>query len=622
MGIEEKQLRLVQLALSGHKESLNQLAEIIQAPLRSYVLRIIYQEELTDDIVQETLLEMYNIFTQLKRADLFWPWLCKIALNKVRRHSNEQKRHRELLKIHAEQTPSGPGSMDGLAAVINQEFQEAIAKALSFLSDRQRAVLSMRCYENMPYSQIAEIMDLSELGCRLLFVRARKKLQHKLSSFGYGQKSLLLTALALVGKLTAPSEAAAAQICLSPSILSVGGLAAGIAFVTSKTVLMTLTASGAIVAGTVALKQDLFRTDAQNMVTTKYSVTETDISPSEKPHFNEGYFFFPQGKQGPVLTRFTVHQDQGTTQVLQNDSGNYTYDARQQTATIHNYHYWKSDLSVMTLPTDSPDLESFLAGLENRSPAPRPIKSDSSNLFVMISGDERQQTRSFGAKNYDAMMEERFQYNWPAHSGLIDNRDPLHQQGWCRVKIEGHFYEKTLSGIGELPFVYSKVVERPAWLKLAIKGEQAFIDTPGGAAVLNAVGQPVLRYPYGTFLCGLNRPWSGLHAIDTVRRDAAQFRIPFETGLEASGKKAVVSLRVPGGQIEYIIDMEKDLIEKISFIDLDKRPVGEFQFNYLEFDDISGTNFTMVRLSSGVGSTKTEQFHWLSELMAERFLSE
>lgn len=615
MGISEKQLELVQLAVSGHRESLNQLAEAIHAPLRSYVLRIIYNEEMADDIVQETLLEMYTILAQLKRPDLFWPWLCKIALNKVRRHSNEQKRHRELLKLHAQQKPACPSNLDGLAAVINQEFQQAIIQALGYLSDRQKAVLSMRCYENMPFSQIAEIMDLSELGCRLLFIRARKKLQNKLSSLGYGRKSLLL-ALALLGKLTAPSEAAAAQICLSPSLLSAGSAAAGIAFITSKAGLLTVAAGGAIWAGTTALRQEPMVLAPDAIVSANQSASIRSQS-SDNSFFSEEYYFFPQGKQGPVLTRFTVLQDPSVTQVLQNDSGNYIYDARQQIAAIQNYHYWKPDLSVMTLPTDSPDLEAFLAVLENRSPNLRTIKSDSVNLFVMISGDNQQQIHSFVAKNYNALMEERFQYNWPIYSGIVDKRDPLHQQGWCRLKIEGYVYENAIQGIGEMPFVYSKTHERPAWLKLAIGKEQTFIDTPGGAAVLNTFDQPIAEFPSGTFFCGLSRPWSGLHVIDTIRRDAAQFQIPFETRL--NNIKGVVALKLSQGQIEYSIDMKKDLIEKITFLNSDRHPVGEICFDYLGFDEFSAENFRMVRLPLEAASKKNEQIHWISKLMTQQY---
>ena len=160
---QEDQLRLVELAQSGHKESLNQLAAAAHAPLRSYVLRITFREEITDDIVQETLLEMFKIFKQLKGADNFWPWLCKIALNKIRIHSRTESRHQQLLKDHIDQLTSRSPKNDGVAAAVYEEFTQCIFEALSNLSDRQKAVLSMRCYEKMSYGQIAKIMDVSEL---------------------------------------------------------------------------------------------------------------------------------------------------------------------------------------------------------------------------------------------------------------------------------------------------------------------------------------------------------------------------------------------------------------------------------------------------------------------------
>lgn len=615
VGIDESQHELVKLALSGHKDSLNQLAESIHAPLRSYVLRVTYKEEITDDIVQETLLEMFNIFQQLKHADQFWPWLCKIALNKIRRQSQVQSRHLELLKANAERVTVKPPGMDGLAEVINKEFQEAIVQSLAYLSDRQRAVLSMRCYDNMSYSQIAETMDLTELGCRLLFVRARKKLQQKLSSFGYGRKTLLV-ALVLMGKLTAPSEAAAAQICLSPSLLSAGGVAAGIAFVTSKTGLLTMAAGGALAAGTVTLAQQPIPPDTQQTVPANYSIS-IDEQPPVDSHFNEAYYFFPQGKRGIVLTRFTAHQEQTITQVLQNDTGNYTYDTLRQTAAIHNGHYRNPDLSVMTLPTDSTEFELFLAEMEHRPPHPRNIHTDSPNLFVMTPSD--QQPLSYGARNYDALMEERFQYNWPAGTEFVDNRDTLHQQKWCRVNIEGRFHDKVIKGEGQLPFVYRTSLRRPAWIKLEIVNEMTLIDTPQGAAVLKADGVSMTRYPSGTFLCGLNKPWFGLHVIDTVRRDAAQFRIPFKTYPDVHGQTAVVSLSVPDGRIDYVIDLNADLIELIRFIDSENQPTGEIRFKYLEMDGSGAADFAPERLPYGSGSNQSESIHWLSEFMAERF---
>jgi RNA polymerase sigma factor (sigma-70 family) len=612
VGIEESHLEIVELALSGHRDSLNLLAQIVQAPLRSYVLRIAYKSDIVDDIVQETLLEMFKILRQLKRADHFWPWLCKIALNKIRNHSRTESNHQHLLKGHFEELAAKSPKRDSVASAIYEEFRECIFQAMSGLSEKQKAVLSMRCYEKMPYSEIAKVMSMSELGCRLLFVRAKKKLQHKLFRLGYGQKSLLV-ALVLFGKLTAPSEAAAADVCITPGMLGGGAVATGIAVMSNKAILI-LAAGGAVVAGTLSVtnhSSDL-KTNQSNLPV--FSATSKNSIIDNRTHVDHGYYFFPRGKQGPLITRLVVHDGQNIVQKLQNDAGNYSYDTRRQVVTVDNYHYWNSDLSVMRLPTDNADLESFLAQIEGRMPYSHAIKSDSLNLFVVASGDEEQQDVSFVAKNYEALMEERFQYNWTERAGVRDNRDLLHRQGWCYFKMQGHLHGRTITGSGQLPLVYREIVEHPAWLKIVIDDKRTLIDTQAGAVMLNAAGNATFAYPPGAFLCGLNRPWMGLHVIDTIRRDAAIRHIQFTSKLAGPGKTGLVSLLMPEGKILYVVDMEKDLIERIQFFDLTGSTTGEILFEYLNPDKAGNSEFTQPQLPFHTGSGKTEQLHWISAL--------
>lgn len=610
MGIQLDHLDLVQQALDGRQEALRQLAEVAYNPLRSYVLRITFREEITDDIVQETMLEMFRIFQQLKEADRFWPWLYKIALNKVRQYSVKQNRHRELLKQHAEQI-CGSENTDGLAAAINREFQQAIMEALSHLSERQKAVLSMRCYENMSYSQIAEVMDVSELGCRLLLTRARKTLQSKLYRLGYGRKSLLL-ALALLGKLTASSEAAAAEISLSPQVLSVGAVAGGISLLTSNAVLITAAAVG-LSAGGLAVKQAV---DAPPMATedTPFTQVWTEEALTASVRQKECFYFFPLGRHGPVMTRL-VAQDGGHF-VLQNDEGNYSYDAGALTATIHNHHYWNPDLSVMMLPTDSEVLETFLARMEGRPANVRHVNSDSLNLFIMT--NTNQSPQFFGAANYNALMEERFQYNWPAGSGIIDERDAFHRQGYCGWRVEGAVHGKTVTGGGVLPFTYSEAMRRSGRLVVNIGDDVTMIDAPSGAAILDQAQTAVRRYPSGTFLCGLNRPWSGLHTIDTVRRDAAAFGIVFQTQMEADRRRARVRLQPSGGCIEYMIDMHKDWIEHIVLVDNDGARVGQLSFTYVADTPANLHEAGAADASGHAAGSDSLSMHWLSMLLKDK----
>ena len=82
----ENYAELVKKAQLGDKECLNRLAEAGRVRLHEYVFRITLQEDLTQDIVQESILEMFKVFNKLKQAERFWDWLEGIAFNKIRSH--------------------------------------------------------------------------------------------------------------------------------------------------------------------------------------------------------------------------------------------------------------------------------------------------------------------------------------------------------------------------------------------------------------------------------------------------------------------------------------------------------------------------------------------------------
>ena len=86
---------LVRQSQLGDKECLNRLVEVARERLRVYVYRLVLDEESTQDIVQESMLEMFKILGKLKKVEMFWSWLYGIALNKVHRHFREQRHYRK-----------------------------------------------------------------------------------------------------------------------------------------------------------------------------------------------------------------------------------------------------------------------------------------------------------------------------------------------------------------------------------------------------------------------------------------------------------------------------------------------------------------------------------------------
>ncbi|NIP24927.1 MAG: sigma-70 family RNA polymerase sigma factor [Phycisphaerae bacterium] len=613
MVVPHEYKELVEQALEGNKDALPKLVEIIHESLRSYIFRITLSEDLADDILQETILEMYKIFGQLRRSDHFWSWLCKIALNKIRSNSRMQTRRKRLLQKHAEELSRKPLNLEGLASLINGEIKQAIFHAMSKLTERQKAVLSLRCYDDMPYSQIADVIGVSELNSRLLFYRAKKKLQKQLFKSGFGRKSIL-AALIIFGKMTAPNEAAAAQICVTSSTLGVGALATTIAVATTKTAL-TLSAGGVITLGLIAAgtsldnsKDTLKPHQPTNAVVQNNSITseDTDI---------EGYYYYPRGSNGPVMMRLSISTEKASYQVLQNDNGNYFLENMGQKVRINNHHYWNPNLSVMILPTDSPELAMFLGNFENQQSNSRMNFSTTRDLLIAASKRKGTNNITFSVQHYDALMEERFQYNWPADSTVIDNRDSIHQQGWCYFTMKGTFKGREISGLGQIPFKYPASQTRPAWFALKIDGIIKLFDS-GKNAVMNNANGSIVSYPAQTFLTGLNKSWMGLHCIDTVRRDAALSKIPFKTEMLADEALCKVSLLHPKGTIEYTIDLYKDLIEKISFLDESGNPCGDIILNYSVTAPTNLELFKKPALKKYSGSIKRERIHWLAELVA------
>jgi hypothetical protein len=212
-------------------------------------------------------------------------------------------------------------------------------------------------------------------------------------------------------------------------------------------------------------------------------------------------------------------------------------------------------------------------------------------LVIARKGGDDQSNRLRIIRHYNVLDEEYFRYKWPPGAKVVDKRDAMHKRGWTYFKITGQVYGKEVEGKGRIPFVYTASGRDWPWLELKV----------GGSVVSEAC--------FG----GLGRPWMGLHTIDTVRRDAAKERIWFETRYDKRGGKAEVLLRPSAGQIVYTVDMEKDVIEQITFSTSDGRE-GELKFSYLDDVDEAGSEFAEPGRRASMRE-KNDGMLWLVRLM-------
>jgi RNA polymerase sigma-70 factor, ECF subfamily len=617
MDDQSYQLELIKKAQQGDKNSLDQLAMQAKDRLRTYVLRMTQQEDLAQEIVQESLLEMFKVIGKLREADRFWPWLYGIATNKLRRFYRTESTHRRVATASLEKKESFEDRRDGLESLVGDELKQIVSGAMKKLKTTHKAVLVMRCYDEMPYSQIAETMGCSEFSTRMLFLRAKRALQKELSKNGFGKGSFL-AALILFGKITSPTKAAAAQVSVTAATMKVGVIAGTVGLVTSKTAIISLVAAGAITTGTVTIKPELFNFGSNGQSTPAGFVQDINGANRNIESSEEYQWFFPLGPTEPVMmqARFGITGD--SRKVLQNQHGNYNYSGN--TVNINNYHmYSADDLSVMQMPTDDPKMSDFISQVEGVSSNIEHIKATGKGLLVIESRNRSTAgNRPLSIRHRNVPDEDYFQADWPTTANVIDNRDAMHKRGWTYFRVSGRINGQDVSGKGRIPFIYSASEKYSPWLVLQVGGK-LLVDAGIEAYSYKTGSESIEMYPGGSFFKGLAKPWMGLHAIDTVRRDAAQQQIKFETQYadNSDKKTAQVKLITDDLTITYNIDLHTDVITEISF---STKPVtaGNLKFTYLQSVEGLDAEFAIPRRPRlKTTSTNSEGVFWLANLAEE-----
>lgn len=624
-------IELVKQAQLGDRGSLDNLAELVRGRLYAYVYRIVLRDDVAQDIVQESMLEMFKIIDKLEEAELFWPWLRGIGFNKIRHHRKSERRHRTvpISSFGDGDWPEreGGGGRTGLANLMGKELRQVVFNVMRMLKPQYRMVLAMRCYEDMAYSEIAELMECSELSVRVLFCRAKKAMYRQLSRRGFG-KGALLTILALFGKMTAPSEAAAASVSVTAATAKAGLAADLLGTVASRETVVALTAAGVLAAGVAVsplwVDKAISWTEKSVVVLKEKLARDFRATPATGDLSDERWCYYPSQAGGPVMTRLVKYNPDGGysyCQRLEDDQANYFFDRAENTIYINSYRVWREDLAVRRLPTDGPELREFLSMVEGQQAEMQYVSSEGSGLLVVT---RENSSPAQITHHYNLLDEEYFRYNWPGDAAVVDNRDAMHKRGWTYFRITGRINGEEVSGGGRIPFIYAASKRQRPWVRLQMAERLEVVDSAAGAYVRDMDSGAVTTYPAGSFFKGLTRPWMGLHTIDTVRRDAGEQRVWFKTKHAPGSTYAEVILSKEQNRLTYTIDMEKDVVDKITFSVNGNRgrdAEGEILFSYMDEVEQPGDEFVEPRKKYyGVPQQEEMGMQWLIRLAEGRLV--
>ncbi|MHC4624943.1 MAG: RNA polymerase sigma factor [Planctomycetota bacterium] len=384
---EEGLIELVKWAQQGREEAKDRLARRAQGALRAYIYRVTLDRDVAQDLSQEALLEMIKSLSDLRDVSRFWPWLYRLAQSKIQQYYRYKQKKAAvsasvLYDDFLSQQP-GRSEDDGLRHLLQEEMSKTVMTAMKQVNQRYRAVLSLRCFDQMAYPDIALALECSEMKARVLFFRAKQALRKQLVRRGLS-KGLFVMALGLFGKVTAPAEAAAVtvapastKVSLATAIVAATGTKAGVATIAAAAIGLAAVGSVSVVSSNVSRSSLPMRPDVSSL---HYTIQARDHSrapatASLSKGAYEQWYYFPEGVDGPVfmrMQRWNPGQTRKLCAWLQDAKANYYHykgersPSRPACLYVNNYRVWHSSLRVRRLPSDPPELTDFLNKVEGR----------------------------------------------------------------------------------------------------------------------------------------------------------------------------------------------------------------------------------------------------------------
>jgi RNA polymerase sigma-70 factor (ECF subfamily) len=167
-------------AQDGDPEAFTILVQDHGSDIYNYVLRLAGDPEDAHDIVQDVWTRVARHLGSLQDPDRFRPWLYRIARNcSMDFHSAKKCRPQQAQAGVDEDSPvdglPDDGSDQPERRVVSLDERRKVWETLGRMSECDRTVLFLRESQEMPYSEIADVLGISRNAAEVRVFRARER---------------------------------------------------------------------------------------------------------------------------------------------------------------------------------------------------------------------------------------------------------------------------------------------------------------------------------------------------------------------------------------------------------------------------------------------------------------
>lgn len=173
--MEEQDLLKLFREEGNERYAFNLIVDKFSERLYWHIRKLVASHDDANDILQNTLVKAWNALPSFREESRLYTWLYRIATNESLTFL-KKARLKSFLSL-SDYSRQLENQLEADAYFNGDETQRLFRKAVLRLPDKQRAVFTMRYYDDMKYEEISEILGTSVGALKASYHHAFQKVQ-------------------------------------------------------------------------------------------------------------------------------------------------------------------------------------------------------------------------------------------------------------------------------------------------------------------------------------------------------------------------------------------------------------------------------------------------------------
>ena len=173
----DQDIALVGRVRSGDRGAFDEVVRKYQRPLYYLALRYLKNEADAADVGQRTFVRVFKSIGRFRGDSSFRTWIYRIAINLSLNHIRDNKRERASEIDDAALTTEAVG----VAGLVGRQRTQRLREAIDELPPKQRMVLELRIYDELPFREVGQLADCTENAAKVNFHHAMRRLRSIMS---------------------------------------------------------------------------------------------------------------------------------------------------------------------------------------------------------------------------------------------------------------------------------------------------------------------------------------------------------------------------------------------------------------------------------------------------------